>query len=542
MRNDLLNGEGMFKALLIAFFAILSFSMAAGEDVSEDALIIATDGSFIMQGNMLFGIGSSGSTGTFAYEHLLVRNRKGGYDGELADSWESNEDATQWTFDLVDARWHDGQPFTSEDVQFTYEYIKENRLWLSSVLSNVDHVECPDERTAVFQLKSPSPAFLDDLSHCPGIYIIPKHFWKDIEDPTHYVDEEWVGTGPFKFESMVPDQFVRLVANEEYHGTKPLVEQIIIKVIPNKDSQVLALKSGDVDVVSDLSPAVAKILQGTDGIEVFTAPATRGYELGFNLNNSPTDKVEFRKAMAHAVDRQQICDIVFYGYATPTDTTFLMPGVAYDFVNQDVPGDDYKYDPEKTQDMLDSLGYADIDGDGYREDADGSDLVMTMPISGTGSYESRIAEILKEDWKDLGIKVELRQVDSSQKQDEYHKSNFFVVGMPYLMHDDVDDLTHFEVDSHFGKANWYDYNDSDYNSLAEELRSTADPDERKRIGYRMQEILAQDVPTVPICGADVIFAYRSDRFSGWEDVEPIMWGVDTSMLLNVAQCEKNMRR
>ena len=210
-----------------------------------------------------------------------------------------------------------------------------------------------------------------------------------------------------------------------------------------------------------------------------------------------------------------------------------MLSVAYDFVNPDVPGDCYEYDLETAGEMLDSADFMDRDGDGWREGADGKDVVMTIPVTGMGSLDSKIAEILREDWKDLGIDVEMRQVESNQKQNEYHKSNFFVVGMPYLMHDDVDDLTHFEVDSHFGKPNWYDYDESDYNVLAEELRNTADRDEREEIGYQMQEILAEDVPTVPICSADVIFAYRADRFTGWEDVAPMYWGVDTRMLLNV---------
>jgi len=518
---------------IVLFILTLALSVNAGTAISEDALVIATDSSFIMQGNMLFGIGSSGSTGTFAYEHLLTKNREGGYDGWLAESWECNDDATEWTFNLVQAQWHDGQPFTSEDVEFTYNYITENELWLASVLSMVDDVDCSDDRTVVFHMKSPSPAFLDDLSHCPGIYIIPKHFWEDIDDPTHYVDEEWIGTGPFKLSSMIPDQYVKLVANDEYHAGAPMVKEVIIKVIPNKDSQVLALKSGEVDVVNDVSPAVARSLKGSGGIEIFTAPDTRGYELGFNLNNYPTDNLEFRKAMAHAVNREKICDIVFDGYATPTETTFLMPSVAYDFVNPEVPGDDYEYDLEKAGEMLDLAGFIDQDGDGWRENADGEDLVMTIPVSGTSGADSKIAEVLKDDWKDLGIDVEMRQVDSSQKQSEYHKSNFFIVGMPYLMHDDVDDLTHFEVDSHFGKPNWYDYDESDYNALAEELRNTADRDERKEIGYRMQELLAEDVPSVPICGADVIFAYQADKFSGWEDAAPMTWNVDTRMLLNI---------
>jgi len=519
----------VFILALLAFMPLAD----AEETSSEAALVMSTDSAFIMQGNMLFGIGPSGSTGTFAYEHLWTRNREGGYDGGLADSWECNNDATEWTFNLVEAQWHDGEPFTSEDVEFTYNYITENKLWLASVLSMVDYVDCPDDRTVIFHMKSQSPAFLDDLSHCPGVYIVPKHFWEDISDPTHYEDEEWIGTGPFKFDSMILDQYVKLVANEKYHGKKPEIREVIIKVIPNKDAQVLALKSGEVDVISDVSPAVARSLEGSNGIEVFVAPGTRGYEMGFNLKNYPTDLPEFRKAMAHAVDRDRICDIVFDGYATPTETTFLMPSVAYDFVNPDVPGDDYEYDLEKAGEMLDYAGFADLDGDGWREGSDGEDVVMTIPITGMGGDASRIAEVLREDWKELGIKVELKQVDSSQQQSEYHKSNFFIVGMPYLMHDDVDDLTTFEVDSHFGTPNWYDYDEPDYNALAEELRNTADQNERKEIGYRMQVILAEDGPTVPICSSDVIFAYRADRFAGWEDAAPLTWSVDTKMLLHV---------
>lgn len=515
---------------ILAFVALLP-SVNAGVPLSERALVVAADSSVFMQGNVL-GQGGAPSW-SLAYEGLVTKNREGGYDGWLADSWESNDDATEWTFHLVDAKWHDNQPFTSADVEFTYNYIADNKLWLASVLSMVDYVDCLDDRTAVFHMKSPSPAFLDDLSHCPGIVIIPQHIWQDVDDPDHYVDEAFVGTGPFKFVSVIPDQYVRLKANDDYHGEIPAVDEVIFKIIANKDAQVLALKAGEVDFVSDISPAVARSLCGSHGIEVFEVPETRGYELGFNLNNYPTDRLEFRKAMAHAVNRERICDIVFDGYATPTDTTFLLPSVAYDFVNLDVPGEDYDYNLETARAMLDLAGFEDADGDGWREGADGKLLVMTIPISGMGSVDSKIAEVLREDWKQLGIKVEIKQVDSSQKQSEYHKSNFFIVGMPYLMHDDVDDLTHFEVDSHFGKPNWYDYDEPDYNALAEELRNTADQEERKDIGYRMQEILARDVPTVPICSSDVIFAYRNDRFSGWADVPPMYWSVDIKMLLNV---------
>lgn len=512
---------------------VVVLAVVGGMAIPEDTVAVATDSvSPFTKGNVL-NMGRA-PTHSFVYEGLVTRNREGGYDGWLAESWEADGDATEWTFYLVDAKWHDGHIFTSDDVKFTHDYIKENKLWLSSVLSMVDYVDCPDEDTVVFHMNSPSPAFLDDISHCPGIGIIPKHIWEDVGDPAHYQDEEFIGTGPFKFVSMIPDQYVKLEANENYHGKVPQIKEVIFKIISNKDSQILNLESGEVDVVSKISPAVARSLEGSRDIEVFSVPDTTGYELGFNLKNYPTDKNEFRKALAHAVDRDKICDIVFDGYATPTYTTFLMPGVAYDFVNPGVPGNDYEYDLDRAEEMLDSAGFTDVNGDGWRDTPDGDDLIITLPVTEMGGGDdNKIAEILKEDWRDLGIRVEMKQTESSQRQKELHRSNVFIVGMPYLMHDDVDDLAHFEVNSHFNKPNWYDYDNSDYNQLAEDLQGTAGREERKEISYKMQDILAEDVPTVPICSSDVILAYRSDRFTGWEDVPPTYWEVDMNMLLNV---------
>jgi len=165
-----------FGILFLAFFVAASFVGTVAADSGDDPLVIAASSSFFTQGNVLSKGGVP--TGSFAYEGLIARNRESGYDGWLAESWEANEDASIWTFHLVkNTSWHDGQPFTSEDVKFTHDYLKEKKLWLSSVLAKVDHVECPDANTAIFYLKTPFPAFLDSLSHCPGIGIIPKHIW-----------------------------------------------------------------------------------------------------------------------------------------------------------------------------------------------------------------------------------------------------------------------------------------------------------------------------------------------------------------------------
>ncbi|MFY1112432.1 MAG: ABC transporter substrate-binding protein [Methanosarcinaceae archaeon] len=483
-----------------------------------------------MSGNVLNGGGAP--TSSVMYEGLITRDsRENCYDCWLAGDWEMSEDANVWTFHIADgACWHDGVPVSSEDVKFTHDYIKGKKLWLSSQLSRVDHVECPDDSTAVFYLSSAYALFSDSLSHCPGVPIIPKHIWENIDSPTGYVDEEFVGSGPFKFKNRVPGYF-EMEANTGYHGNIPYTENVIFKVFKNKDSEVVALQSGEIDVVGDILPAVARGLEGSEDIKVYAVEDTRGYELGFNVNTYPASIPEFRKAIAHSVDRENICSIVFSGHARSTETTFLMPSSAHDFVNPDARGCEYNLG--KARELLAEAGFEDIDGDGILEDADGEDLSVTI-LAGNSLAETNLATVLKQEWEDeLGMVVNV-QIKSDQWQKEVHENPMFTVAMPYLMHDDADDLCHFGSGSFFGKANWYDYSNPEYDQLVEDIRNTPDREERKQIGYEMQEILEEDVPTVPICSANTLIAYRTDRFAGWEDVAPMYWNVvDIKLLSNI---------
>ncbi|WP_220680660.1 ABC transporter substrate-binding protein [Methanofollis formosanus] len=485
----------------------------------------------LMQGNILKKGGAP--TGSLMYEGLITRNSyEGVYDCWLAEDWDVSDDATVWTFYLPeDATWHDGVPVTSEDIQFTHDYIKSKKLWISSVLMAVDHVECPDEHTVEYHLKEPYLMFGDKISHCPGICVIPKHIWADVDDPDHWQDNKFIGCGPFIFKNRVSDQSMLLQANCDYHGNVPYVNNVVLTVIPDMGSRILAFKSGEVDVVGDLDAATATDLAGEEDINVYSIPDTRGIELSYNTLTYPANITGFRQAMCHAVDRDTIINLVFGGYATPTTTTFLMPGVAHDYVNPEIPP--YDYDIDKAAAMLKEAGFDDIDDDGILEGPDGNDLSLTFLIWSSGN-EARIAEVLKNDWKNLGIDLEIKQIDSSQWQKEVHNYPMFFSGMPYLMHDDPEDMTHFGSNEFFGKPNWYDYSNPEFDRLISDLRSTADDSERKEIGYQMQEIFAKDVPCVPICSIDSIVAYRSDRFTGWESVNPMYWNVvDIKQLSNI---------
>jgi peptide/nickel transport system substrate-binding protein len=452
--------------------------------------------------------------GSLIYEGLVTKNRNGTYEPGLAESWEVSDDAKTWTFHLVhNATWQDGVPVTSADVKFTNDYLKENNLTMGFVLSDVQSVTCPDDYTVVYQLKNSYSVWPDRLAQSPGIGVYPKHIYEKIKDPKTWQDTQFIGTGPFRFDKSEPGYF-RVARNDAYRGDVPKVTGVILKLITNKDSQVLALKNGEIDVVFGMNPAVAESLRQEPDIGICTIPGTTGYEMGFNMAQYPTNISAFRQAMSHAVDRATICKIL--GNAHPTDTTFLLPDVAGGYVNTAETGM-YDYNLSKARDQLIQAGFVQ-DEKGTLRDPDGNPVELTIPLGGKGSVggvDEKIVTVLRNAWSPLGIKVNtVSYTDAGQYMKAIGKGNVFIDAMPSILHDDPDDLVDFAHSPL--QENYYQFNNPEFNVLVDEVRNTTDPAERKQIGYRMQEILAENVPTVPICSTDSYVAYRKDRFTGWE--------------------------
>ncbi|NQE04558.1 hypothetical protein C5S32_01690 [ANME-1 cluster archaeon GoMg1] len=467
------------------------------------------------------------------YEPLVKYNsRTDTYEPWLAESFEISDDAKVYTFHMVkNATWHDGVPVTCEDVKFTIEYMKSKRpTWRTSL---VDHVECPDKYTAIFYLNRCNPLFIEHGPNPWGGKIFPKHVWQNIDDPDRFKDTEFIGCGPFKFKKRIAGEYFVLEANENYHGDKPHVKEVVFKVIPHKDLQVLALKSGEVDIVYDISFAIADDLEGKKNIGVYLIPETSFQILGFNCELYPTNITEFRRALAHAVNKEKICNIAFGGRGTVVDT-FLLPSIARDFVNYDTPK--YEYNITKAKRILKSAGFEDRDGDGWLEGPDGEDVIITTPVSEL----NRIVEILKADWvEELGIKVKLISVESQLWFEEIHKKNIHTSGCPAYGRFEPNNLIWMRTYGHFNTPNRCGWSNSEFDALAEELIDTADREKRKEIGNRMQEILATEVPTVPICAPHTLVAYRSDRFIEW-DSDPLYRPYDKKILLNVKTVRDNV--
>ncbi|NQE05387.1 hypothetical protein C5S32_05915 [ANME-1 cluster archaeon GoMg1] len=460
------------------------------------------------------------------YEPLAVYNpRTEEFEPWLADSWEVSSDAKVYTFHLdEDAKWHDGVPVTSEDVKFTIDYLHEHRpTWWR--VSMVDHVECPDEYTAVLHLTSRNPLLIHGMGDRPwwgNIY--PKHIWENVNDPDTFEDTNFIGSGPFKFKKRISGEYFVLEANKDYHGKMPRVKEVVFKVMPSEDVQILAVQKGEIDVVYDISPAIANMLKGREGMGSYSLPERSYKSVGFNCKLYPTNMTEFRRAMACAVNKEKVINHIFGGHATLLYTP-LIPSIAHDMVNYDIPK--YEYDLSEATRLLKSAGFEDRDDDGILEGPDGEDLTIIMP-------RNDITQILKENWEELGIIVEMRDVG--------HWETLNVCNLHISHHGpytgfDPDALAWLHTYGFFGKPNWYRWSNTDFDEWVEELRDTVDRERRKEIGYRMQEILANEEPEVPVCAVDKFAAYRSDNFVGWDttvhyspyarkillDIQPAQW-------------------
>ena len=479
--------------------------------------VIPANGPFKGANRIAFG-GGGGFGAWIAYEALVSYNsRLQKFEPWLAESWEVSSDAKEYTFHLKrNAKWHDGVPVTSEDVKFTIDYLHEHRPeWRTK---GVDYVECPDEHTAIIYLKTKNPRFLTPGPNPWGAGdILPKHIWENVDDPDTFKDTEFIGSGPFKFKKRISGEFFVLEANKDYHGKMPRVKEVVFKIMPSKDIQILAVQKGEIDIVSSISSAEANMLKGREGMKTYSIPEVSFQVLHFNCKKYPTNMTEFRRAMAYAINKEKIINYVFGGHATLLYTP-LIPSIAHDMVNYDIPK--YEYDLSEAQRQLKSAGFEDIDDDGILEGPNGEDLTMVL-------RQTDITQILKEDWEELGIVIEHADVDFWGAKDT---CNAHTSGCPAHGRFDPGALVWMKTNGFFGGPNWCRWSNSEYDALADEIEDTVDREKRKEIGHRMQEILADEVPIVPIGAPDRFAAYRADNFIGWDtdrgkyiDVQPAQW-------------------
>jgi len=436
----------------------------------------------------------------------------------LAESWEIGEDGKTYTFHLAkNVKWHDGVPFTSADVKFTFEGIVEQNAAAADVMSVLESVETPDDYTVVVHTKNVDAAFLPGLSVYPETHILPKHIYEGTtwtENPANMVP---IGTGPYKWSEYVPGSHVTLVRNDEYWRGKAYFDKVIFKIIPDTNVAIAQLKAGEIDALNNPPPLqLQAALNEAPGVNVDMNPGPMIYFLAFNCTQAPFDDVKVRQALAYAIDREDVTNKVVPGVCKACEGVYES-AVSWAY-NPDtkLPA----YDPGKAEQILDEAGYV--------KDANGVRFPMKITVS-RAEYVA-VAEVLKEQLRQIGVEVTLDQMEDGTLRTTLQNENrhqAYVYGN-WWGPDPSEWATYLKTGEMWAKPLHYDNPEVD--ALFVQGRSSLDQAERAQYYYKIQEIVLRDMPRIPIFGSCPYSYAHTTKYVGWFSEQSVSYRTDVMKL------------
>ena len=338
---------------------LVSFAALAAEEVPVrgDTLIIGMVSPMVLNPILSTDVPSADVHGTI-FSGLIKVNDRLEHEPNLAHSWEVSEDGLVWTFHLRDdVYWHDGVPFTAEDVLFTFETIMDEHTITirRGDYEKVTEWKVIDPHTFQVTFSEPFAPALNAFT----MGIIPKHLLEGEDINVAPFNYEPVGTGPFIFREWISDVHVIVDRNENYHGQVPYLDSIMWKIIPEADVRMLELEAGTIDLAGIPTVHYHRML-GVEHIYVHRYPALSFNYFGWNERLPKFDDDRVRKALTLALDRATMAEVVYEGLAVVAASSFPPISWAFNPEVQPLP-----YDPEAAAGLLAEAGWKDTDGDGW---------------------------------------------------------------------------------------------------------------------------------------------------------------------------------
>jgi len=457
------------------------------------------------------------------YDTLVRSDVNGDPIPDLAQSW-SYSNSTTVVLNLVhNATWHDGQPFTSDDVVYTVNtYLAHTELPIMRLyVQNVKSITATDQYTVQINLINPDATFIAEL--LPAMYIIPKHIWQNVSNFTSYANSNPVGTGPFKFVSWGGvNTYVQLAANPDYFLGKPHIDQLVLRYFTSYNAMALAIQSGEIDYAGPLfPPAIVPTLTSANGVEVVTRPDQRYYYFCFNgyaqgAGNPTLRDVRVRIALSHAINNTELALVAWGGYATLQNT--VIPLTFAKWVNPNIKS--YDYNLTEAAQILDNAGYK-VGSDGIRASPNGTKLSFKIEVPSDYSEEYRAAQVIANAWKQIGVDATPQITDTGTLGNEvvaWKHDTFIwvwslgeVVGPDYFL--SMFKSTEAQPAPNGGLSD-SGFMNSTYDQLFQQQQVATDPTQRQAIMWQMQQILHDNAVYVPLYDPLAVQALRTDRFTG----------------------------
>jgi peptide/nickel transport system substrate-binding protein len=455
----------------------------------------------------------------WVYDSLYIRTPEIEPIPSLATSATLGEDGLTWTIKLREGvTWHDGEPFTVDDVIFSYNF-----LIAAASANNLDAIESMEadgEYGLTITLKEPRPFFLNE--GLAANYILPEHIWKDQTPVSGELSQFQgrIGTGAYKLAEVEPGQFYRFEANPDYFRGESVVPEIIAKIVRDPSQRLNQLLTGEADaVLSSVPPADAVNLESNPDIKLAKGPDFFNFILYTNGSREPFDDPAVRQAISKAIDTKALADVVLLGQGVELPLSWYHPDLPWSI---NIP---HVFDPTTAAAELEAAGLVDSDGDGIRE-LNGANTDFGILCDIDKPVEVRATELIVGWLADVGLGAHQICQDINTSVASIWP-NFVSVAEPdydlaiwgwssgvQFQRGFVRRLTHCE----FGGGNNFNLTgicDPELDKIVEEFASNTDPSKTEDLAKQIQERLAENLPFIPLMSPGGNFAYRPAAYDGW---------------------------
>ena len=494
---------------------------AATEQSADGGTLVATITDD--PGGLNPAVTTSGGTHTASellYNGLVGLSPEGEPVPELAESWEVEDGGTLYRFALRDdVTWHDGETFDADDVVYTFEEVllKLHSRTAASVGAALESITAPDAHTVEFRFSTPYAPLLQQLNVTEAP-IIPEHVYAGSDPATNEANNEPVGTGPFRFVSYEPDSEIRLERNPDYFEEGlPHLDEVVMRVVPDDGTAVIAFEAGEVDWLWSVPGPDQARLEAAGDVEFLRTSVNPGganciMTVSFNLERPLLSDVRTRRAIAHALDRDQFLERVIFGQGRVAAAPIHSAITSAHATGLDLP----PHDTEESVRLLEEAGWRENgDGpriaDGVKGVKDGTKLAFDfVHFPNFAQY----GELFRAHLDEVGADVELVPLEPPVFVERvFTERNFDTNVISYCNGTDPEiGVRRMYTSANIGPvpfSNAAAYSNQKVDRLFDEARAAIDPDERLELYTRIQQIVVEDLPYFWLVETDSLRAYRS---------------------------------
>ncbi len=506
-------------SMLLAFAMVLSIGVAEVAADNDSYVVIGQTSEVANLNPMQYPRTPDSNVQNMIFSFLVKPDEELNFQPDLAESWDISEDGTVYTFHLrQNVTWHDGEPFTADDVVFTLsslaspDYVGGNEGRVLSIVgaqdvqdgnaAEVSGIKKVDDYTVEITLIAPNAAFMANMYTA----ILPEHILGS-ESPADWANDSFnrapIGTGKYKFVEWKTGQYIRLERNDDYFGDKPSIKEVTV-LFGDETTLTAALLNNEIDVLYNVPTAEVENVEASSDVEIYTYEQMTVYYIGFNLLNETVSDLRVRQALAHGIDKQKIIDTV-YGNDLAYVCEDIFPTLHWSHTD-DVTV--YEYNPDLSKSLLEEAGYT-MGSDGYYE-KDGKRLHVVYDMSTSSTGES-IATMLQQQWKEIGVEMEVITQDFSTLAFTKllpDSGNTETTGDSYMMYtlgfgvevDPNEYNDYLSTSTGAGSWNFGHYSNAEVDELFKQSLLETDVEKRADLFHQIAKLESDDLYWIPMYG------------------------------------------